>query len=147
MGRLNDLLATIIGKVNQIDSKDTAGLASAKSYTDTQINRLSAKIPARMLKWCGEWDENESYYPNDAVSYNGSSYYAEGAGNVAIPSGISPDDDPGTWIILAAKGKDGTNGVDGHTPVKGTDYFTAADKTEMINAVIADLPVYDGSII
>lgn len=37
-------------------------------------------------------------------------------------------------------------GADGHTPVKGVDYFTAADKQEMIAAVIAGLPVYDGSV-
>lgn len=36
------------------------------------------------------------------------------------------------------------DGADGKTPVKGTDYFTAADKTEMVSAVIAALPVYGG---
>ena len=35
-------------------------------------------------------------------------------------------------------------GKDGKTPVKGTDYFTEADKIEMVNAVIAALPVYGG---
>ena len=44
------------------------------------------------------------------------------------------------------KGKDGTNGTNGTTPVKGTDYFTAADKTEMVNAVIAALPKYAGGV-
>lgn len=50
-------------------------------------------------------------------------------------------------------GKDGKNGVDGkdgqdgYTPVKGTDYYTEADKAEMVSAVIAALPVYDGSVI
>ena len=34
-------------------------------------------------------------------------------------------------------GKDGTNGTDGYTPVKGTDYYTAADKEEMVNLVLA----------
>jgi hypothetical protein len=32
----------------------------------------------------------------------------------------------------------------GDTPVKGTDYFTQADKAEMVAAVIAALPVYGG---
>ena len=31
-------------------------------------------------------------------------------------------------------------GEDGHTPVKGVDYFTESDKSEMINAVIDALP-------
>lgn len=49
-------------------------------------------------------------------------------------------------------GKDGTNGAngkdgaDGYTPIKGTDYFTEADKAEMVSSVIAALPVYDGSV-
>ena len=34
----------------------------------------------------------------------------------------------------------GENGTDGHTPVKGTDYYTEADKQEMIELVLASLP-------
>lgn len=33
------------------------------------------------------------------------------------------------------KGSDGAKGEDGKTPVKGTDYFTDADKAEMVNEV------------
>ena len=32
----------------------------------------------------------------------------------------------------------------GNTPVKGTDYFTEADKTELVNAVLAALPAAEG---
>ena len=39
-----------------------------------------------------------------------------------------------------APGKDGTAGANGKTPVKGTDYWTAADKQEIVNSVIAALP-------
>lgn len=38
-----------------------------------------------------------------------------------------------------AKGDKGDTGAAGKTPVKGTDYYTAADKTEMKNSVIASL--------
>lgn len=41
-------------------------------------------------------------------------------------------------------GKDGKDGADGKTPVKGTDYFTAADKAELVNDVIAALPTWEG---
>ena len=47
-------------------------------------------------------------------------------------------------------GKDGKNGIDGKdgkTPVKGTDYYTEADKVEMVAAVIAALPVYNGEVV
>ena len=39
-----------------------------------------------------------------------------------------------------AKGDPGTPGAAGHTPVKGTDYWTEADKQEIVNDVIAALP-------
>lgn len=35
---------------------------------------------------------------------------------------------------------DSLNGKDGYTPVKGTDYFTEADKQEMVNLVLGALP-------
>ena len=38
---------------------------------------------------------------------------------------------------------DGPKGDPGKTPVKGTDYFTEAEKTEMINRVIAALNNWD----
>lgn len=46
-------------------------------------------------------------------------------------------------------GKDGSpgkDGADGYSPVRGKDYWTDADKSEMVSAVIAALPVYDGSV-
>ena len=57
--------------------------------------------------------------------------------------------DKGEKGDTGAKGKDGTNGkdgVDGYTPVKGKDYFTETDKSEIVSSVIAALPVYDGSV-
>lgn len=46
-----------------------------------------------------------------------------------------------------ATGATGATGPAGKTPVKGVDYWTAADKTEMVNAVIAALPVYNGEVV
>ena len=42
--------------------------------------------------------------------------------------------------IQGPKGDKGDTGADGHTPIKGTDYFTEADKQELVTAVIAALP-------
>lgn len=33
---------------------------------------------------------------------------------------------------------------DGKTPVKGVDYYTESDKTEIVNAVIEALPTWEG---
>ena len=38
------------------------------------------------------------------------------------------------------KGDKGDTGADGYTPIKGTDYYTEADKTEMVNLVLESLP-------
>lgn len=57
---------------------------------------------------------------------------AQGATGPAGPQG--PAGAPGP------QGPKGETGTDGKTPVKGTDYWTAADKQEIVNSVIAALP-------
>ena len=42
------------------------------------------------------------------------------------------------------KGDKGDPGADGKTPVKGTDYWTEADKAEMVNDTLAALPKWTG---
>ena len=50
-----------------------------------------------------------------------------------------------TYTITLTNGVKSTFTVtNGKTPVKGTDYYTDADKTEMVNAVIAALPTTEG---
>lgn len=41
-------------------------------------------------------------------------------------------------------GATGAAGADGKTPKKGVDYFTEADKAEMVTAVINSLPTWNG---
>ena len=53
----------------------------------------------------------------------------------------------GTAIATVEDGVAGTpgkNGTDGHTPVKGTDYWTASDKAEIVAEVTDALPKYGG---
>lgn len=64
-----------------------------------------------------------------------------------------PQGSQGPQGIAGTDGKDGVDGTngkdgeDGYTPQKGVDYFTEADKEEMIASVIASLPVYDGTVV
>ena len=44
------------------------------------------------------------------------------------------------------QGPAGPAGADGKTPQKGVDYYTEQDKQEMVQAVIAALPVYNGEV-
>lgn len=43
------------------------------------------------------------------------------------------------WLA-SLKGEDGANGADGYTPVKGTDYWTDADKQGIVSDVLSVLP-------
>lgn len=43
-----------------------------------------------------------------------------------------------------ADGADGKDGTNGKTPVKGTDYWTEADKAEIVNDTLAALPKWTG---
>lgn len=87
---------------------------------------------------------------------------ADGAIGPQGPQGVkgdpgSPGKDGHSPVVTATKsGKtttisvDGTaiatveDGTDGHTPVKGTDYWTASDKAEIVDEVTAALPKYGG---
>ena len=56
--------------------------------------------------------------------------------NIKGPKGAQgPQGEPGAT---------GPQGPAGHTPVKGTDYWTAADQTSMVNDVLAALPTWSG---
>lgn len=63
----------------------------------------------------------------------------------ALSSKLS-EDDLGTAVNSALAQAKESGEFDGKTPVKGTDYFTAADKAEMVRDVIAALPVYSGEV-
>lgn len=81
---------------------------------------------------------------------------APGKEGTAGADGVTPHiGDNGNWYIgstdtgkpsrgaagaTGPQGPKGTTGTDGKTPVKGTDYWTAADKQEIVNSVIAALP-------
>lgn len=45
---------------------------------------------------------------------------------------------------VGLKGDTGPAGADGYTPVKGTDYWTAADKAEIVADTLAALPTWTG---
>ena len=64
-------------------------------------------------------------------------------GDKGDPGETGPKGDTGETGNQGPKGDKGDPGV---TPVKGTDYYTAADKAEMVAAVLAALPVYGGEV-
>ena len=67
----------------------------------------------------------------------------DGAPGPAGPAGpAGKDGAPGQQ---GPQGAPGAPGQDGHTPVKGTDYWTETDKAEMVADVIAAIPGGGGS--
>ena len=71
----------------------------------------------------------------------------DGAPGPAGPAGpAGKDGAPGQQGPQGEPGAPGAPGQDGHTPVKGTDYWTETDKAEMVADVIAALPIYNGEV-
>lgn len=66
-------------------------------------------------------------------------------GNIIdIPTIRGEKGDPFTYEDFTPEQLEALKGADGKTPVKGTDYFTEADKTEITNAVLDALPIWSG---
>ena len=63
---------------------------------------------------------------------------------MSIPILTVYDDNGNSIPIPAIKGEKGKDGADGYTPVRGTDYWTESDKTEIVNDVLAALPTWTG---
>ena len=64
-----------------------------------------------------------------------------GTDSTAVLNFVIPRGEKGA---TGAKGDTGATGEAGYTPVKGVDYFTDADKSEMIQAVLDALPAAEG---
>lgn len=55
--------------------------------------------------------------------------------------------EPGKDGVDGKDGEPGKDGADGYTPVRGTDYWTDADRTQMVTDVISALPIYNGEVV
>lgn len=90
-------------------------------------------------------NETDPTVPAWAKSKEKPTYTAEEVG------ALSAETLPGAVNDALAKAKasgefDGKPGEPGYTPQKGIDYYTPTDIAEMVNAVIAALPVYNGEV-
>ena len=71
--------------------------------------------PGPTLNWLGAW--TGGYYAvYDAVSYNGSSYFA-----LIENSGVQPDTNPSYWALIALEGSQGPQGDPGTPGTPGAD--------------------------
>lgn len=90
---------------------------------------------------------------NGNVNVEGGGGGAGTPGGYYAPSISQPDDNtmrvsytPSDSSMPAVESRDVTlpAGADGHAPVKGTDYWTAADQQSIVDDVLAALPTWEG---
>lgn len=67
--------------------------------------------PAGLL-WKGQWVVGTEYFENDAVGYNGASWFLYTESNAGSEN-ENPADNPGNWSLLAAQGAQGIPGPAG----------------------------------
>ena len=63
-------------------------------------------------------------------------YYFEELGDLAV---VRVKGSNGEWQYATT-----ASGEKGDTPIKGVDYWTASDKTEIVNSVLQSLPKWTG---
>jgi hypothetical protein len=98
------------------------------------------------LNWQGAWSATGTYVVDDAVGYNGASWFC--IANVG-PSAVPPDIDTTNWALLAAQGAtgpQGPQGIAGTGPVLTSGGVPAtASTTDPSNVLIYDRNVVFGS--
>lgn len=123
--------------------KGADGVSVTHSWSGTTLTVTSASgTSSANLK--GDKGDKGDTGANGSNGSNGVSCTHSWSGttlSVTSASGTSSADLKGE---KGDKGETGADGAPGYTPVKGTDYYTAADKTEMVNMVIAALPTWTG---
>lgn len=141
-----ELTAEDVGAISQDDlqaaTNEALAQAKASGYFD------GPQGPAGPKGDTGDTGPQGPVGPAGAPGKDGTNG-ADGKGGITPTIGSN-----GNWYLGSTDtgkpsqgntGPQGPAGADGYTPVKGTDYFTAEDKTELVNAVLAALPAAEGA--
>lgn len=97
------------------------------------------------------FDGKDGYTPVKGIDYfdgkngdNGTSVTVSSVSESTADGGSNVVTFSDGKTLTVKNGKTGSPGSPGYSPVKGTDYWTSADKTEMVNSVLAALPTWNG---
>ena len=149
--------ATKAGKTTTI-SVDGAAIATVEDGADGKPGAAGADGVTPHIGDNGNWyvGSTDTGKPSRGATGAPGKDGADGKPGAAGADGVTPHiGDNGNWYLgstdtgnpsrgaTGAPGKDGEKGepgTPGKTPVRGTDYWTAADKQEIVNSVIAALP-------
>lgn len=111
---------------------------NAFTYADFTAAQLEALIGPQGPKG-DKGDKGDSFVYSDFTS--------EQLESLRGPQGVQgPQGEAGAVGPAGAQGEQGIQGPQGEKPIKGVDYYTEADKQEIIDDVLASLPVYDGEV-
>jgi len=100
----------------QIDDIElTPGPAGANGAEGPQgiqgIQGVAGAVGPAGLEWQGLWDADASYLADDAVSFNGASWFC--INPISTTGNSDPETDTTTWALLAAQGAQGPQGIQG----------------------------------
>jgi hypothetical protein len=96
-----------------------AGIQGETGPTGTQgiqgAQGLLGPVGPAGLNWRGAWTSETSYIADDAVGYNGASWFCK----LATSGTITPDLDTTNWALLASQGAQGQAGLNGAAGAAG----------------------------
>jgi len=97
------------------DIIDTAGTGSQGPQGVQGPSGPPGPVGPAGLEWRGQWVSGTSYAEDDAVGYNGASWFCI----LATSGTTNPSADTTHWALLAAQGAQGVQGVQGPTGPQG----------------------------
>lgn len=131
-------LQGMIGNLDELDTEAKNNLVAAINEAMTKGGGGGEVDPAEIQRIV---DEYLAAHP-PAPGEDGKSAY-----EIAVENGYLGTQAQWLESLQGEQGPHGDTGPQGpagYTPVKGTDYFTAADKAELVDSVLAALPAAEG---
>ena len=143
-------MSAITGLEKALESKQPAGAYLTDKDLDTTLKETGkAADAAEVGKRLSSLSEEIANIPSGK----------DGVGIQSVEQTATSTEDGGTNVITVtktdgttstfyikngSKGSAGPAGANGHTPVKGTDYWTIADQQAIVDEVLAALPIWEG---
>jgi hypothetical protein len=107
------------------------GTSGSTGTSGTSGTSGSSGTSGNGFNWEGGWVNNITYFVNDTVIYNGSTWVAL---TTISPGASAPDINP-NWDLVAASGTSGTSGTSGINGTSGTSGTSGIDGTSGTSGV------------
>lgn len=144
-------ILAMIGQTDDLATEDNTSLVAAINEAAMSGGNSGEPgkdgatfIPAVSSDGILSWTNDKGLDNPESVSIKGQQGEKGDTGEKGDKGDTGAQGEKGDTGATGAAGADGKDGADGYTPVKGTDYWTAADRAEMVNDVLAALPTWEG---